>query len=354
MEPSEEEKKLLASFRELDLKPKGDSKEDLHRWLTDYATLASGSVKKEPDSQPTLLMQAPRLSVFNGSSGRKDAEATYDLWKYEVNSLLQAGTRRSDLMDAVRRSLRGEAARVAMRLGTGATLEDLLAKFDSIYGTVQQKESVLAQFYSARQREGEDVATWSCRLEDLLMQAESLGKVEPADRNDKLRTMFWTGLLPHLRDKSGHKFDAITDFDRLRVEIRRMEQYDPLRETEKKPAVNKMAKSSAVSKEDPKGQKLEARIQQLTAEIERLKKQQAEPDAPTSYRDRRGGSRGRGRGWGGQQSASSRAGPAGEDEDVPTCYRCGEKGHIRVGCRVRLDHSAKHLNGKGPTGKGGL
>nr|KAG5690731.1 hypothetical protein BaRGS_022422 [Batillaria attramentaria] len=178
-----------------------------------------------------------------------------------------------------------------MRLGTGATLEDLLAKFDSIYGTVQQKESVLAQFYSARQREGEDVATWSCRLEDLLMQAESLGKVEPADRNDKLRTMFWTGLLPHLRDKSGHKFDAITDFDRLRVEIRRMEQYDPLRETEKKPAVNKMAQSSAVSKEDPKGQKLEARIQQLTAEIERLKKkQQAEPDAPTSYRDRRGGS----------------------------------------------------------------
>ncbi|KAK7490430.1 hypothetical protein BaRGS_00018409 [Batillaria attramentaria] len=290
MEPSEEEKKLLASFRELDLKPKGDSKEDLHRWLTDYATLASGSVKKEPDSQPTLLMQAPRLSVFNGRSGRKDAEATYDLWKYEVNSLLQAGTRRSDLMDAVRRSLRGEAARVAMRLGTGATLEDLLAKFDSIYGTVQQKESVLAQFYSARQREGEDVATWSCRLEDLLMQAESLGKVEPADRNDKLRTMFWTGLLPHLRDKSGHKFDAITDFDRLRVEIRRMEQYDPLRETERKPAVNKMAQSSAVSKEDPKGQKLEARIQQLTAEIERLKKQRAEPNAPTSYRDRRGGS----------------------------------------------------------------
>ena len=29
-----------------------------------------------------------------------------------------------------------------------------------------------------------------------------------------------------------------------------------------------------------------------------------------------------------------------------TCWRCGEKGHVRSVCRVRLDHSRRELNGR--------
>lgn len=39
-----------------------------------------------------------------------------------------------------------------------------------------------------------------------------------------LRNMFWQGLKPSLKDISGYKFEKITDFDQLRVEIRKLEQ----------------------------------------------------------------------------------------------------------------------------------
>ena len=39
-----------------------------------------------------------------------------------------------------------------------------------------------------------------------------------------LRNMFWQGLKPALKDISGYKFEKITDFDKLRVEIWKLEQ----------------------------------------------------------------------------------------------------------------------------------
>ena len=39
-----------------------------------------------------------------------------------------------------------------MRLGVSASVDEILHKFDSIYGNVMEKEDVLAEFYSAKQR----------------------------------------------------------------------------------------------------------------------------------------------------------------------------------------------------------
>ena len=41
------------------------------------------------------------------------------------------------------------------------------------------------------------------------------------------------------------------------------------------------------------------------------------------------------------------------DDEEPTCYRCGQKGHIEFGCCVRLDHSRKDLNMDQPLPRGG-
>lgn len=38
-----------------------------------------------------------------------------------------------------------------------------------------------------------------------------------------LRNMFWTGLKQSLKDISGHKYDTIGDFDKLRTAIRIIE-----------------------------------------------------------------------------------------------------------------------------------
>ena len=138
------------------------------------------------------LRSNPRLSLFTGTPGRKE-EATYDLWKYEVNCLLAEGSHGDDaIMEAIRRSLKGEPARLAMRLGPKTTISNLLQKLDSIYGTVDVREGVLAQFYSARQQHDETVSDWSCRLEDLLAKAVELGRVHPLEADEMLSCMFWT------------------------------------------------------------------------------------------------------------------------------------------------------------------
>ena len=73
-------------------------------------------------------------------------------------------------MNAMRGSLKGEPANVMMRLGS---IDEILQKFDSIYGNVLGTEDILAEFYNDRQKVGEDCAAWSVILEDLLNQAVS-------------------------------------------------------------------------------------------------------------------------------------------------------------------------------------
>ncbi|MCG7878258.1 MAG: hypothetical protein N0C90_18285 [Candidatus Thiodiazotropha endolucinida] len=62
------------------------------------------------------------------------------------------------------------------------------------------------------------------RLEDILSSAIERNLVEPKNANEMLRNMFWQGLKPALKDISGYKFEKITDFDQLRVELRKLEQ----------------------------------------------------------------------------------------------------------------------------------
>lgn len=57
---------------------------------------------------------------------------------------------------AIRRSLRGDAAKIAMRLGCEAPVRELL-QFDSVFGVVETKEALLTQFYSARQKADEEL-----------------------------------------------------------------------------------------------------------------------------------------------------------------------------------------------------
>ena len=125
---------------------------------------------------------------------------------------------------AIRRSLRGEAGNLARRLGICATIPEILDKFESVYGDVDTKEHLLSKFYSAKQGENENVTKWSCRLEDILSTAVERKLAEPDKVNEMLRNMFWQGLKPALKDISGYKFEKITDFNKLRVEIRKLEQ----------------------------------------------------------------------------------------------------------------------------------
>jgi hypothetical protein len=152
-EVSDDEKKLLAAFRELGVKPKAATGEELQGWLRDCATAAQGNaapIKKEPsDASSALHHRMPRLSNFSGAVQPQSSEVPFDLWRHELCCLVAEKSHDdSTIMEAVRRSLRGEAARVAMRLGVHCSLQQLLVKFDSLYGVVTQDYDVLAEFYA--------------------------------------------------------------------------------------------------------------------------------------------------------------------------------------------------------------
>lgn len=277
----EEGKKLIEAFNKLKLKPKADTPQDLELWLKAFSEVkaepgvptdgtvggtvsgTSGGASKET----VVTTQQPRISCFFGDKVK--GEASYAQWVYEVKCLLKEKTHKPEaIAQAVRRSLRGEASSIVRRLGIGATIEEILHKFDSVYGEVDTKEHLLAKFYSAKQEEGEDVTKWSCRLEDILSSAVERKLIESKNVNEMLRNMFWQGLKPALKDISGYKFEKIKDFDQLRVEIRQLEQ-DHLHPEANIPSCS-VSETSNKDSNDLK--EVKTMIQSLSSTVQQLEK----------------------------------------------------------------------------------
>ena len=79
---------------------------------------------------------------------------------------------RRKIFDAIRSSLHGKAGSIAVRLGTEASITDILKKMDSVFGEVDTETDLLAALYSARQGPAESVSDWGCRLETLFDAAK--------------------------------------------------------------------------------------------------------------------------------------------------------------------------------------
>ena len=363
----DEIQKLVETLSAMKIKPKADSPSDLLQWMASIVDVGkeTGAIPKTPTgpkpelstpTSPAFHYATPwkpplRISPFSGDG----KDSTYDLWRYEVACLLSEGHSKEALLMAVRRSLRGEAANVLMRLGTVHAVEDILRKFDSIYGSVLETEDILAEFYSARQKSSEDCASWSMRLEDLITKAVKKGKIQPAEVNEMLRMMFHKGLRQELRDISGHLFQNITDFDKLRVAIRKLE-------IEHQPTAKSKQPTLKAAQTDDRFDKIQAQLNQLAEQVSLIAHS---PSSRPGYQDHpqpgyyRGKKHRKGRGRGQQSQSMSRNFEPRETKSQPqndkqiVCYTCGQEGHIAVGCRVRTDHrSSLNSNRPHPGAKG--
>jgi hypothetical protein len=352
----EEGKTLVELFNKMKLKPNLDSEEALKEWLAKTGLPDQEEDKDEKgDAKPKGLglpfnSNWPKLSNFSGAHPGKN-EARYDEWNYEVKCLKAEGVHSSGaILRAIRRSTHGEAGRIVMRLGPNAGIPDILHKLDVVYGTVERGEVLLGDFYAATQSETEDVVEWSCKLEDMLEKAKSKGYVNTTTGSDEmLRTKFWLGLRSSLRDASSHKFDTCKTFDELRVELRIIEHDHNGRkraDSSKKPG---HVKSQIATKpDDENGSQTQhqatnssefAELKGLICSInDRFTKLEGKVDQVSrSY------NRSDGKSTNSRQSTNRRT--------TPTCWRCGQEGHLKSGCRVILDH-VKDPNGKQPTPRG--
>ena len=182
-EYSEEYKnKLLLSLAELNF-PKAESPSDIEKWMIKYVQDKYPKESHDKSSTSIHVNNRPRLPQFHGDLAPSKDHVSYDVWKYTLECILKEKHPESDISDAIRQSLRGEAAKVAMRLGPKASNDELIKKFDSIYATIEEKETTLFHFYSARQGENESVAAWSCRLEDILNKAIQKGEIKHTQSN---------------------------------------------------------------------------------------------------------------------------------------------------------------------------
>ena len=286
------------------------------------------------------ISHPPKISTFMGETGR--GEVSYEVWRYEVDRLLESTEYSHTVVrSAILRSLKGKASDVTLCVDPSASIQDLLAKIHSIYGTVQEKTSLVGNFYSAKQQSEESVRDWGCRVEELFAKAVSVGALS-LGQDDTLCTVFWEGLRQELKDASSHKFDSVRSFDELRAAVRRIEESRKV-----------TAKSAVSAKDDSQSSqrttKLEGMVQQLAADLKSLRDYVTTQSRQDSTR---GGYGGRGRDSSGS-AESSFSDRVRQPESDFQCYCCGQYGHLQRGCRVILDHMrGRGLNHRGSARRG--
>lgn len=178
--------------------------------------------EREPQTDDKVQYSYPKFTIFSGEEPKPKTEATYEEWAYEVNCIRKEDVHLEyKLAQAIRKSLRGQAKRVVMPLGTSATVEEMLVKLEKIFGNVASGESILQSFYLASQRADESVAAWGLRLEEILQVAIKKGHIEPEKRNGMLRSKFWKALKSEkLKNATRVYFETTYDFENLRREVR--------------------------------------------------------------------------------------------------------------------------------------
>ena len=190
-------------------------------------------IKKEPASdgasrteiRPTVIdpqYSFPKFSPFSRDDPKPKSEATFEEWKYEVECTRNENVySNTAITQAVRKSLRGQAKRVILPLGTYAKVEDLMERLENVFGNVASGQSILKEFYTATQSETETTTAWGLRLEENFQRAIEKGKARETDRDSTLREQFWKSLrIERLKNATRIKYETIESFELLRTAVR--------------------------------------------------------------------------------------------------------------------------------------
>ena len=224
-----------------------------------------------------------------------------------------------------------------------------MEKLESTFSNIETRESILRNFYSTTQFGNESITTYASRLEEIYTQAVNLKGLKKSD-DDILKQVLFQGLIPKIKHLAAYKCDTITDYDRFKIELRKIESELKL-ETE---GTTKKCNAAMNSREYTKGSsestEMKDLLTKLSNRIDNLEKEKHEwfqHPSQQSYRSYdtpggryvnrgfRGNSRGlerpgfrRGRGAMGPRLTR----PTGSNTFMPTCYNCGGRGHIARRC----------------------
>ena len=167
---SEEEEKLLQALHLLGIKPRFGSVEDVTKLLHAFSGKEEKHEQDEEHTDPFTKYGAnnyPKLSVFYGEEGK--GETTWETFKYEIQALLcEKIFKEEQILLGIRRACKGKSSDKIRRLGPNISVKDIIDKFDSDYGSVEFRESIMRKFYGCQQNPKESVASYASRLESYL------------------------------------------------------------------------------------------------------------------------------------------------------------------------------------------
>lgn len=353
---TEADLKLLAAFHSLEKQPEVETAEDLVNYMkhvgSEYVKISGPPIEPAAVSMsasakdPAASAKFPRISLFFGDSTK--GEVTYQTWKYEILCLEAEDIfTEEQICMGIRRSAKGEAGSILRRMGYPNKIKDILQKFEATYGEIQTPEAILRQLYVCKQEDKETVISYASRVEDIFAQAVEVGAIEPHHEHS-LKNIFYQGLQYPLKQMCSYPYYTIDDYDKFKVECRKVEsemKFMETKETKSKcHAANQKPEKTELGEVKELLQQMNERIKKLELEKEQASTSNDTPRG--SYRGRRHhrGARNRGsdRGRGSYQPTR----PTGTNTFTPsdqkdkqddrykdvTCYNCQKQGHIARYC----------------------
>lgn len=137
--------------------------------------------------------------------------------------MIKSGLYQEDILrQAVKDSLTGNARKILLALGTEASTREIVDKLQTVYGNVRSGESVLAEFYQAKQRKEESLSERGIRLESMIQIALYKQQILKSQKDEMLRSRFWRFLYSDdLRNATRLSYETAKDFEDLQRKVRK-------------------------------------------------------------------------------------------------------------------------------------
>ncbi|XP_045206361.2 trichohyalin-like [Mercenaria mercenaria] len=210
-------------------------------------------------------------------------ETTFEEWKIEVEVIMKSGLYEESLLrQAVRNSLCGQTRKILLTIPPSTTTRNIIDKLESVYGNVRSGESVLTEFYMARQKRDEGIAEWGIRLESIIQTAIEKGHIQESQKDEMLKTRFWRQLYNEdLKNATRMYFETARTFEELRrkVRIEENEMKSALEEPIREEKLHTLKRQTETHEQMTVLQDLVERMKQLETEISKTRE--------TEYVDRR-------------------------------------------------------------------
>ena len=188
---------------------------------------AAEELEKQATKQLSIRTAPPRLPPFSGSDPIPKGEISFAQWKNDVN-IYRAQTKVDLMTEAVRNSLRGQAADAVLSLGK-SSLDDIIKELDVLYGVSFTFSMLEKAFCNIVQEKSESIASYASRLSTAFskMATASSIKITPEEKDIRLRDHFFEGLQKSFQGRLQFMmYSDKTTYADLRIAARTVEESD--------------------------------------------------------------------------------------------------------------------------------